>query len=88
VLQSVSRLAPELVPKPQWDVACKAREALATYKDAQDLIQVGAYVRGSDPRVDEACTLVPKIEAFLRQPVSEGTKVGEAWARLQVALRP
>jgi FliI/YscN family ATPase len=87
VLQSVSRLAPDLVPPPQWRFACKSREILATYRDVLDLIQVGAYVKGSDPSVDEACELVPKLEEFLKQSVSEGTKPGEAWARLQVALR-
>lgn len=87
VLQSVSRLAPELIARDQRELASKAREVLATYKDALDLIQVGAYARGSDPRVDEACALVPKLEAFLRQPVSEATPAAQSWARLQVALK-
>lgn len=87
VLKSVSRLAPELVSKEHWEIACRAREVLATYQDTLDLIQVGAYVRGSDPRVDEACAAMPKLEAFLRQPVSEATRPEEAWARLAVALR-
>jgi flagellum-specific ATP synthase len=87
VLQSVSRLAPELIDRGQFEMASKARDALGTYRDIQDLIQVGAYQRGSDPRIDAAVALVPAITTFLRQPVSERTPIGQSWARLAVALR-
>ena len=87
VLQSVSRLAPELIDKAQFELASRARDALGTFRDVQDLIQVGAYTRGSDPRVDTAVAIVPAINGFLRQPVSERTPVGQSWARLAVALR-
>jgi flagellum-specific ATP synthase len=60
---------------------------MGTYRDVQDLIQVGAYVRGSDPRVDEAIGVVPALETFVKQPVTESTPVGQAWARLAVALK-
>ncbi len=85
-LQSVSRLAPEVTDQRQRDLANHTRRLLGAYRDAQDLIQVGAYVSGSDPAVDEALSAVPRIEAFLRQPVAETTPFKESWARLQQAL--
>jgi flagellum-specific ATP synthase len=87
VLQSVSRLASELTDPQQRALASRAREVMGTYRDVQDLIQVGAYVRGSDPRVDEAIGVVPALETFVKQPVTESTPVGQAWARLAVALK-
>ncbi|HXK20809.1 MAG TPA: EscN/YscN/HrcN family type III secretion system ATPase, partial [Polyangiaceae bacterium] len=74
VLGSISRLAPEIVPEVVMRNAASVRDMLSTYRDAQDLIQVGAYVSGSDPRVDLAIAAQPPIEAFLRQKVSEGSR--------------
>src|SRR5690606_12653739 len=87
VLQSVSRLAPELTDPQQRALAARAREVLGTYRDVQDLIQVGAYVRGSDPKVDEAVGVVPALETFVKQPVTEATPVGQSWARLAAVLK-
>lgn len=87
VLQSVSRLASELTDPTQRSLASRAREVLGTYRDVQDLIQVGAYVRGSDPKVDDALAVVPAVETFVKQPVTESTPVGQSWARLAVSLK-
>ena len=86
VLQSISRLAPEVTDTLHQSTAGLLREALGTYRDASDLIQVGAYVPGSDPRVDNALTLVPKIHAFLRQGLTEKTPFGQSKARMQALL--
>jgi len=86
VLQSISRLAPEVTDQNHQATASLLREALGTYRDAADLIQVGAYVPGSDPRVDAALTLVPKIHTFLRQPLNERTPYGQSRARMQALL--
>jgi flagellum-specific ATP synthase len=86
VLQSISRLAPEVTDATQQSTSGLLREALGTYRDASDLIQVGAYVPGSDPRVDNALTLVPKIHAFLRQGLTERTPFGQSKARMQALL--
>ena len=86
VLQSISRLAPEVTDALHQSTAGLLREALGTYRDASDLIQVGAYVPGSDPRVDNALTLVPKIHAFLRQGLTEKTPFGQSKARMQALL--
>ena len=71
VLQSVSRVMPQIVPAEQLKSAGLLRELLAAYRDAEDLIRIGAYVDGSDPRVDRARAKINTIEAFLRQSVNE-----------------
>ena len=86
VLQSISRLAPEVTDQAHQNLASLVREALGTYRDAADLIQVGAYVPGSDPRVDGALAMVPKINAFLRQSLGEATPFGQVRARLQALI--
>ena len=68
ILKSVSRLASEVCDKPHLAAAGRIRELLAAYDDAADLIQIGAYVAGSDARVDAARKTMPLIEALLRQP--------------------
>lgn len=72
VLKSISRLAPEISPEPVMRAAASVRDMMSTYRDAQDLIQVGAYVSGSDPRVDVAVAAQAHIDAFLRQRVTDG----------------
>ena len=86
VLQSISRLAPEVTDQAHQGLASLVREALGTYRDASDLIQVGAYVAGSDPRVDSALSMVPKVNTFLRQSLGETTPFGQVRARLQALL--
>jgi flagellum-specific ATP synthase len=86
VLQSISRLAPEVTDAAHQNACSMVREALGTHREASDLIQVGAYVSGSDPRVESALQLVPKIQAFLRQGLSERTPFGQSKARMQALL--
>lgn len=76
VLRSVSRLAPDICTPQHLAEAAKVRGLLAAYEDAADLIQIGAYVTGSDPRVDQARAALPRIESLLRQRLDEG--VGRA----------
>jgi flagellar biosynthesis/type III secretory pathway ATPase len=56
---------------------------MATYRSALDLIQVGAYVEGSDPKVDAACKSMPQVDAFLRQGLAERCSLEEALVRVQ-----
>jgi flagellum-specific ATP synthase len=72
VLRSVSRVANEIATPEHMKWASKVRDLLATYGEAADLIQIGAYVPGSDPRVDAARTANPRIEALIRQGLHEG----------------
>ncbi|MBE3590238.1 MAG: FliI/YscN family ATPase [Firmicutes bacterium] len=71
VLESVSRLMPKVADTRTLEAAERVRRLLAVYRDAADLIQVGAYQPGSDPEVDAARALRPRILAFLRQRPEE-----------------
>ncbi|MDO8427532.1 MAG: EscN/YscN/HrcN family type III secretion system ATPase, partial [Deltaproteobacteria bacterium] len=52
--------------------AVSLRSAVATYKKAYDLISIGAYKGGSDPKVDHAIKVIDRINSFLRQDINEG----------------
>ena len=67
ILHSVSRLSPALSTPAQMAAARKMRQALAAYRDAEDLIQLGAYVAGSNPQLDASIRLRPELIDFLRQ---------------------
>lgn len=67
VLQSASRVMPQVVSAEHLRAAGRMREMIAAYRRARDLIEIGAYVQGSNPTVDEALRLLPEINAFLRQ---------------------
>ncbi|MBX7231955.1 MAG: FliI/YscN family ATPase [Bdellovibrionales bacterium] len=71
VLQSISRVMRNIVPIEHLQMAKNIRENLATYKEAEDLINLGAYKSGSNARIDRAIKLQPKIEEFLKQDVQE-----------------
>ncbi|MDP2877725.1 MAG: flagellar protein export ATPase FliI [Holophaga sp.] len=71
VLASISRLFSTLAIPEQKQLVSKIRDLMATYNDAEDLIQIGAYVRGSSPNIDQAIHFQPAIQAFLRQAVAE-----------------
>ena len=61
----------EIVPEEHYKMAGELKENLSTYEESEDLINVGAYVKGSNPRIDRAMTLKLPIDGFLRQNVNE-----------------
>jgi flagellum-specific ATP synthase len=71
VARSVSRVASDVVDKPHTQAARKLRAIMATYADVQDLIRIGAYMKGSNAQVDKAIELMPRVEKFLKQDVGE-----------------
>lgn len=71
ILNSVSRLMPSIAEDNHKDAASKARDLLATYKEAEDLINIGAYVNGSNKKIDVAVQYNPYIEKFLKQGMKE-----------------
>ena len=82
VLQSISRLA-EKVAGPNIKMAAGAlRRMLATYREAEDLINVGAYVEGSNPEIDRAIEKMPEINDFLMQAVDEQHPLEDSYRRL------
>lgn len=73
VLESVSRVMPEVARPGQMEAAARVREWLALWAESEDLIQLGAYVRGTNPLLDTAIDRRPDILRFLRQASGEGT---------------
>ena len=71
VLQSVSRLAGKIAPPAQQDAARRVREALAELNRSEDLINLGAYMAGANPRLDAAVRLTPEVNRYLRQQPGE-----------------
>jgi len=82
VLQSVSRVMPDVVDANQYSAASAIRDVLATYKDAEDLINIGAYVPGSNPRVDLALSKIEGIRHFLRQGIYETSSYEQTLAKM------
>ncbi len=80
VLQSVSRVMPDVVDANHLSAASAIRDLLAVYRDAEDLVNIGAYVPGSNPRVDLALSKIEAIRHFLRQGIFESADFGETVA--------
>lgn len=87
VLESVSRSMLYVTTEEHRELAARMREHLATYRDAEDLINIGAYVPGSNEAIDRAIRLMPQIQRFLRQGLEERTPNGELIAMMRAALR-
>lgn len=71
VLQSVSRLMPRLSSPEQLAAAGKIREMMSTYQQAEDLINIGAYNKGANPKIDLAIRMQDQISAYLCQGVQD-----------------
>ncbi|MGI6035551.1 MAG: flagellar protein export ATPase FliI [Limnochordia bacterium] len=71
VLGSVSRVMPEVVSGEHLEAASRIREILAVYRDVEDLINIGAYVQGNNPRVDRAVEHIDAVQGFLRQGMEQ-----------------
>ncbi|QAT39951.1 flagellar protein export ATPase FliI [Clostridium sp. JN-9] len=74
VLNSISRLMNEVTDSDHKKAAGLCRDLLSAYKDAEDLINIGAYVKGSNKRTDMAIKYINSINAYLKQGVNESTK--------------
>jgi FliI/YscN family ATPase len=83
VLESVSRLMPELASQEHKAAAARVRDVLDAYRGARDLINIGAYVKGSDPRIDRALANVDSVNAFLKQDQGERDTLENAVKGLQ-----
>ncbi len=73
ILNSVSRLMPDITSVEHRNRAGKVRDLMATYRRSEDLINIGAYVSGSNPRIDQAIGAYRQITDFLRQDLYEHT---------------
>jgi flagellum-specific ATP synthase len=77
LLESVSRCMIDITTPEHKTAANKLKEVLATYKGAEDLINIGAYVKGSNPGIDYAIEKVAQIRSFLKQGIDDKTALDE-----------
>lgn len=82
VLNSASRLMKEIVSDKQYDNAGRFRDLLATYNEAEDLINIGAYVKGSNPKIDESLAKINDMNSFLKQRINESFGLEESAAMI------
>lgn len=83
ISQSISRTSMDVTELRHQIAARKIRAALATYQEAEDLIRLGAYVKGTSPQIDRAIELRPALLAFLQQNVNERTSFAETEAAME-----
>jgi flagellum-specific ATP synthase len=83
---SISRAMHEIASQQQLECARRLRQHVATYEHHRDLIAIGAYQKGSDPRVDAAIALWPRIQKFLQQGIYESVDFASSLASLEAVL--
>jgi flagellum-specific ATP synthase len=83
VLASISRVMKDIVDPEHLDSARRLIKVLSTYREAEDLINIGAYVDGSDTEIDFAKSMIVRINEFLQQDIHQKVSFQESVARLQ-----
>ena len=86
VLRSLSRAAASILTPPQTALLRQARAHLALHADMADMVRLGAYRPGTDPAVDAALRIVPRIEAMLTQDRHDATSIDASFAALDAAV--
>jgi len=88
-LQSVSRVMPDIVDSDHFRRAQVFNEILATYSEAEELVNIGAYVRGSNPHIDHSISKIGELRQFLKQNITERSLYDDSLARLnQIIEKP
>jgi len=77
----------DVVDEKHRQNANRLKETLATYRKAEDLINIGAYVAGSNPKIDNAIKMIDKINAYLKQDINETVFFEESVAQLDALLK-
>lgn len=86
VLESVSRVVNSVTTPDQQRLARRTRQLLAARRDVKELVEIGAYVAGSNPRADQALKIWPELEAFLQQEMTDQSTSEGTWAALRTVL--
>jgi flagellum-specific ATP synthase len=87
VLASASRVMPAVTSSEHRSWAGQVKEWMAVYKQAEDIINIGAYARGSNPKIDQAIGVQDRIQSFLRQKVEESADFDESIALIHGIVR-
>ena len=83
ILKSISRVMSNIAGKDHIRAANRFREMLSTYQNSEDLINIGAYKKGSSREIDEAIQFHPKLISFLKQEVDEAASLEESISLLK-----
>jgi flagellum-specific ATP synthase len=83
VLRSISRVMEDIASLQHKHIAGRLKELLATYRKAEDLINIGAYVAGSNPKIDRAIAKIDQINSYLRQGVEENVDFESSLQQLE-----
>ncbi len=83
IMQSVSRVMTDVVTEKHRKAASKLKELKSVYSDAEDLINIGAYVQGSNPAIDIAVKYIQEINTFLKQDIFEKAQFSETVSNLE-----
>jgi flagellum-specific ATP synthase len=86
VLQSISRVMPDIVDVRHQEYASKFIEILATYKKFEDLINLGAYKEGANQKVDYALKMMDRLRKYLKQDISERCDIADSIQDLYLIL--
>jgi flagellum-specific ATP synthase len=87
ILQSTSRVMRAVIDKDHLGWAAKLKDWLATYNQAEDLINIGAYVKGSNPKVDQSILVNDRINEFLRQGIDEKASMNDTLGAMLSIVR-
>ncbi len=87
VAASISRVMSSVVHTKHLEVANQIKELMALYVAHEDLINIGAYVKGSNPKLDQALSVIDRIRTFLRQGIKEKASFDESVTQLEGILR-
>ena len=87
ILESVSRLMPELATPDHYSRAMSLKENIAVYRESEDLINIGAYVRGSNARIDKAIKYNDSINNFLKQDIKSGFSFEDVVASMEEIIQ-
>lgn len=86
-LESVSRVMVEVVSPEHMEQANRIKDLMVTHREAEDLINIGAYQKGNNPRIDFAMNHIDAINAFLRQGIAEHTPFENALKQMMGLLK-
>jgi flagellum-specific ATP synthase len=85
-LDSISRVANKITTAEQRSDATELRRLMAAHREVRELVEIGAYVPGTNPDADRATAIWPHITAFLRQGLDERVTAPESWAQLRALI--
>jgi flagellum-specific ATP synthase len=83
ILGSISRLMIHVISKDHHELSMKFKDILATYKEAEDLINIGAYIKGSNEKIDRAIDKMDRINQYLRQEIVENVPAEQSLCELK-----